>query len=126
MLKAEHRCLCDELKHSSCFTLQFPTSDIYGLSCYFLLQDENFLRLPVLHSAMRKREEQNQEHTACAIFLMSPNFQVLHREEKKPSKSLTLLYYTCMYLPSIRIYVLCKGTVFSNLSLNFFLPEREL
>lgn len=127
MLKAEHRCLCYELKYSSCFTLQFPTSDIYALSCYFLLQDENFVRLPVLHSAMRKHEEQNQEHTGCAIFLVSPNFQVLHREEKKTSKFLTLLYYpTCMYLPSIRINVLCKGTVFSNLSLNFFLPERAI
>lgn len=77
---------------------------------------------------MRKHEEQNEDHTGCAIFLTSPNFQVFHRGEKKTSNFLTLLFYypIYMYLPSIRIDTLCKRTVFSNLILNFFLPERAI
>lgn len=49
-------------------------------------------------------------------------------EKKNTSNFLTLLFYypIYMYLPSIRIDTLCKGTVFSNLSLNFFLPERAI
>lgn len=76
---------------------------------------------------MRKLEEQNQDHTGCTIFLTS-NFQVLHREKKKKKHTFNFFnptfYY--MYLLPIRTDTLCKGTVFSHLSLNFFLPERAI
>lgn len=99
--------------------------NIYAL-CYLLLQDENCLRVPVLHSAMRKHEEKNHNHTGYMIFLTSSNFQVLHPGVGgEPSNFLTLRFYYSIYthLPYIRTDALCKGTVFSNFSLNLFLPE---
>lgn len=58
-----------------------------------------------------------------------PNFQVLHPGMgREPSNFLTLFFYYSIYthLPYIRTDALCKGTVFSNFSLNLFLPERAI
>lgn len=63
---------------------------------------------------------------ALATWYSWPNFQVLHPGVGgEPSNFLTFLFYYSIYmhLPYIRTDVLCKGTVFSNFTLNWFLPE---
>lgn len=128
MLIAGCRCLHDELKYSGCFILWFSIwIFIHYVTFYYKMRIVS--RVPVWHSAMRKHKEKNHNHTGYMAFLTSPNFQVLHPGVRGVlSNFLTLLFYYSTYtqLPYIRTDALCKGTMFSNLSLNLFSPERAI
>lgn len=124
MLTAGCRCLHDELKYSSCFILCFS---IWLFLPYvtFYYKMRIVSRVPVLHSEMRKHEEKNHNCTGYMVFLTKLSSTSPRGVGGEPSNFLTFLFYYSIYmhLPYIRTDVLCKGTVFSNFTLNWFLPE---
>lgn len=100
--------------------------DIYTL-CYLLLQDDYCLKSPSLAQC-------NEKTWRITITLATwyswhhQTFKVLHPGVGGVlSNFLTLFFYSIYtHLPYIRTDALCKGTMFSNLSLNLFLPERAI